>query len=233
MRTVTQVIGANMRQLRERRAKVLHDVATSARELGLTWDASAVSRIETGKRDLSLEEFLALPLVMSVALNEVVSLVDLLEMDPEQRIFIKSFDQETFVLPLFAMLAEPWLAFVKLTHRDTAGETIQAHLQEKMTKVHTARAPDEDPSTLRETYEIAGELGVKPGEVTAACQALWGENTFLLSWEREKRLSNSGADLSSPTTVRTLRGHISRQLRAELRDYFATRKQSDNPIGDE
>ena len=35
----------------------------------------------------------------------------------------------------------------------------------------------------------------------------------------------SGADLSSPTSVRTMRGHLTRQLMAELRDYFASQSR--------
>jgi hypothetical protein len=222
-----------MRRVRESRAKVLYDVATSARELGLTWDASAVSRIETGKRDLSLEEFLALPLVMTLALNETVTLVDLLEMDVEQAIRIESFNQETYALALFAMLAEPWLAFLRPEDRNIPGETIRDHLQQKMTDVHIARAPKEERNTLRELRGLAEDLGVTPREVMDACSTLWGEYTISPTSEREKRLRKSGADLSSPTTVRTLRGHISRQLVADLRAYFASSKPSDTPAVDD
>jgi hypothetical protein len=232
-RSVTQIVGANMRRVRETNAKVLYDVAAAARDLGLTWDASAVSRIETGKRDLTLEEFLALPLVLTLALNEIVSLVDLLEMNDEQALNIKSFNQDTFVIPLFAMLAEPWFASPFKADGNIVRDTIREHLQTKKIKAQIAREPDEERSLLRELRAIAEDLGVKPGEVMDACKALWGEHTILPADERERRLRDSGADLSSPTTVRTLRGHISRQLMAELRDYFAARKHTDRPTGDE
>jgi hypothetical protein len=231
-RTVTQVIGANMRRIRESRAKVLHDVATAARDLGLTWDASAVSRIETGRRGLDLEEFLALPYVMTLALNETVTLVDLLHMDwEEEGAHLSSFDRETYLLPVVAMLAEPWIGFVKPEYLRTAGETIRKHLDEEKRRAQMAREPDEQRDIAREVQAIADEFGVRHVEVWQAYQALWGGFSSSLAREREKRLLGSGADLSSPTSVRTLRGHITRQLMAELRDYFATRKHSDRPAG--
>ena len=104
-RTITQIVGANMRRIRESRAKVLHDVATAARDLGLTWDPSAVSSIETGKRDLTLEEFLALPLVMTLALNEIVTLADLLEADVEDELLLSSFGRFTSLYYVRPMLA--------------------------------------------------------------------------------------------------------------------------------
>src|SRR5215217_2388487 len=99
-RTVTQIVGANMRRIREERSKVLHDVASAARELGLTWDASAVSRIETGKRDLTLEEFLAVPLIMTVALNDTVTMADLLKTD---EIFLKNLNRSIGIIEVVLM----------------------------------------------------------------------------------------------------------------------------------
>jgi hypothetical protein len=232
MRTTTQVIGANMRRIRESHAKVLHDFATAARDLGLTWDASAVSRIETGRRGLDLEEFLALPYVMTLALNKTVSLVDLLHMDwEEEGAHLTNYGMTTHLLPVLAMLAEPWIDFVKPEYLRTAGETIRKHLEEEKRRAQAAREPDEERHGLRELEAVADELGVKRQELWKAYQELWGEFSTSLAREREKRLLESGADLSKPTSVRTLRGHYTRQLMTELRDYFATRKHSDRPTG--
>jgi hypothetical protein len=223
-RTVAQVVGQNMRRLRESRAKVLHDVASAARDLGLTWDASAVSRIETGRRDLTLDEFLALPLVMTLALNDTVTMVDLLQVDIDRDVFVKSFERTPSILNVLAMLAEPYVAFVKPQYADKPGESARPYLEAAKVSAQVAREPAEERSSYREMQALADEFDVRVKEVMAACSALWGEHTLSPSGERERRLRNSGADLSNPASVRTLRGHITRQLTAELRDHFATKE---------
>lgn len=213
-----------MRRLRESRAKVLHDVASAARDLGLTWDASAVSRIETGRRELTLEEFLALPLVMTLALNDTVTMADLLEVDVDLAPFVKSFDQEPGILNVLAILAEPYVAFVKPQYAAKPGDYAREYLEEEKVKAQVAREPAEERGSYREMQALADELGVRVKEVMAACRALWGEYAMSPSGERERRLRKSGADLSNPASVRTLRGHITRQLTNDLRDYFETSK---------
>jgi len=231
-RTVTQVIGANMRLLRERRAKVLHDVATAARDLGLTWDASAVSRIETGRRDFTLEEFLALPLLLSLALNETITLADLLRVEEEDEL-LNNFGRLTTAGPVLALLAEPFFEYRSWRGKTEVGRMVREWLNEDKRRAQAKREPAEERSAYRDMEEIAHELGVNVGDVFRAYRELWGEYTGSLASERERRLVHSAADLSSPTSVRTQRGHITRQLMTELRDYFAARKQGDPPTGGE
>jgi hypothetical protein len=235
LRTITQMVGANMRRTREERAKVLHDVASAAREMGLTWDASAVSRIETGKRDLSLEEFLALPLIMTLALNETVTMVDLMMSgEADELLYLKNFNREIGIIDVLPMLAEP---FVVMGEHDmqleggTLSEVVRHFLDRDKRKIQKQRQPAEDPDSLRELRDLADELGARPGEVMDAIKTLWGEYSITLSSVRERKLLESGEDLSNPNRVRTLRGHLTRQLTAELRGYFATRKHSDRPTG--
>ena len=224
-RTIAQVVGANMRRIRESRAKVLQDVSTAAKEVGLRWDASQVSRIETGKRDLTVEEFLALPLVMTLALDDQVTLVDLLEMHwgvGGTELYLRTFNRTTPVLPVLAMLAEPWIASAKPEYYAKVGEVFREYLEEDKRELQADRAPDPDRHTYQAWAAIAAEFGVSITELMDASKALWGDYTISLDQERERRLIESGVDISSPTSVRTQRGHITRQLMAELRDYFAT-----------
>lgn len=226
-RTVAQVVGQNMRRLRESQAKVLHDVASAARDLGLTWDASAVSRIETARRDLTLEEFLALPMVMTLALNDPVTLGDLLEVDAEQAIWLKNFGREITIVELLLSLAEPFILFGDHKIRlegGTPSEVVRDGLDREKRAVQVAREPAEERGNYREMQALAESLGVRVTELMDACSALWGENAMRPSDERERRLLESGADLSNPATVRTLRGHLTRQLMTELRDYFANKE---------
>jgi hypothetical protein len=217
-RTITQVVGANMRRIRESRAKVLHDVATAARDLGLTWDPSAVSRIETGKRDMTLEEFLALPLVMTLALNEIVTLADLLEADVEDELLLSSFGRFTSLYYVRPMLAEPFLKWIG--REKQAAERVRDWLNDQKRRAQVAREPDEERTVAREMQSVADEFGVSLSSVVEAYNELW--DAVSLGGERERRLLKSGAALSSPTSARTVRGHLTRQLMAELRDYFAS-----------
>jgi transcriptional regulator with XRE-family HTH domain len=223
-RTVAQVVGQNMRRLRESRAKVLHDVASAARDLGLTWDPSAVSRIETGRREPTLQEFLALPLVMTLAFNEPVTMVDLLEVDSDDLSEpLQIFGREVLITEVLLPLAEPFIVFADLDVRlkgGTPSEVIRKDLDRDKRAAQIAREPAEERGNYREMQAVADELGVNVVKLMDACQARWGEYALTLSGERERRLLESGTDLSNPATVRTLRGHITRQLMAELRDYF-------------
>ncbi|MFI6732085.1 helix-turn-helix domain-containing protein [Nonomuraea sp. NPDC050451] len=222
--TVTGLIGQNMRRIREEHGIVLADVSRAARDLGLTWDPSAISRIETGKRDLNLEEFLALPLVMTLAVNQTVTLVQLLDglglvtiMDSFGRGFIGQY--------VLAMLAEPALA----ARPDIAPEKVSAivsrHLHMDKRTAQARRVDTEERSVHRELQAVADELGVHVDDVKQATRELWGKYTMSPYQEREQRLVGSGVDLSQPNKVRTLRGHITRQIMNELREYFETRNK--------
>ncbi len=228
-RTVAQVVGRSMRRVRESRGKVLHDVASAARDLGLSWDASAVSRIETGRRDLTLEEFLALPDVLTLTLNEEVNFTDLLVLDREDEPLLSSFGRTTSMVWVMPMLAQPYVAIWEARSKVTARINAAVHdrLEEEKRRAQLSREPAE-PS-YEEFRAAAKELEVRPKDLMDAVQDLaaqgrWHERALVIHDERERRLLESGEDLSNPTRVRTLRGHITRQLMAELRDYFASRE---------
>jgi len=160
-----------MRRVREKYGKTTRDVAGAARELGIDWNGEAVSRIERGKRELRLGEFLRLPAVLTLTVNHVVLLGELLHSDV-------GIDGEwAIVLNARYLLAEPCWTDV----RDHVRELLEHDRQ----AIQTARLPAEGVS---------------------------------LHDERERRLIESGVDLSNPTHVRTARSWITRRLKQELRD---------------
>lgn len=61
--SLMQAIGARLRALRTERDLRQEDIANYARVWGLDWTRSTVAAIEAGDRELSLDEFFALPLV--------------------------------------------------------------------------------------------------------------------------------------------------------------------------
>ena len=58
-------LGERLRELREKLGLPQDDVASWARRTGLRWTRTTVTAIETGRRDVALEEFLLLPYVLS------------------------------------------------------------------------------------------------------------------------------------------------------------------------
>ncbi|WP_449064792.1 helix-turn-helix domain-containing protein [Planomonospora algeriensis] len=221
--TVAQLIGRNIRRLREARGKVLRDVSEAARAFGMTWDPSAVSRIETGRRDLTIEELLALPRVLTLALDEPVTLVDLLP-TLEDGYTVSSFGRRVSLTHVIELLAEPGFAWFHQPVQHKVREIISEWVTEEKRKAQLERAGGDAEETYEELQALADELGVGTGNLMLAYRDLWGPFAGSVSGERERRLLESGADLSQPTKVRTLRGHITRQLMAELRDYFAERR---------
>ncbi len=222
--TVAELVGRNMRRVREAHAKVLLDVANAARDRGLTWDASAVSRIETGRRALTLDEFVALPLVMTLAVNEVITMVDLLAGPAYDA--MDNFGRPLFLLDVHMLLAEPHMS----RHRWSGWTKLSGWVAEKLEKdkreVQAQREPDEDDPHSYDWYrETSVELGAEGVSLLTAMRELW-DRTF--KGERERRLVESGEDLSNPTRVRTLRGHLTRQMKAELREYFAAKKETND-----
>lgn len=225
LRNVAQVIGQNMRRIRDGRAVVLADVASAARDLGMTWDSSMVSRIETGRRELTLEEFLALPLVMTLALNEPVTLWDLLGAEDFGGIELRSFNRKVSPSVVLPVLAQPFLKLIEAEeHLQLGGGTISdvvaKSLDDAKRRAQARREPAEEREAHREIQELADELEVKVNDILAAMNELWGRGSVSLSHERERRLVKSGADLSRPASVRTMRGHITRQLMTELREWI-------------
>ncbi|MEV0616219.1 hypothetical protein AB0I81_23090 [Nonomuraea sp. NPDC050404] len=190
-----------MRSLREARAVVLADVARAARAVGLSWDASAVSRIETGARQLTLDEFLTLPRIMTAALCEPTTLVTLLA------------DGTGSLSETWALLAEPGVAHL-------AVEAIP-DLARKAVECSKRAAETQGGDT--DLYDRAAELGVTPEALSDAMTELWDVRS--LRAERERRLRESDTDLSQPTRARTARGHLTRQLMAELRHHLAENGQ--------
>ncbi|MFI6496663.1 helix-turn-helix domain-containing protein [Nonomuraea typhae] len=224
--SVAQVVGLNIRRLREARSKGVREVAAAARAFGVKWDASAVSRIETGRRDLTVEELLALPRVLTLVLDEPVTLVDLL---PDgERCLLTSFDRPVSLTRIQQLLAEPGLVWLNVQGADRLSEVVREKLTEDKRKAQLESAGQDTGESYEELQALADKLGVSTGNLLLAYRDLWGL-TGSLAQERERRLLESGVELSQPTKVRTLRGHITRQLMTELREYFDTQKGSDGP----
>jgi len=66
------VVTENMRRIRTERGLLQEDVAMAARWVGLMWSSITVTQIESGSRQLSLDEVLLLPLVLRCSLKDLL-----------------------------------------------------------------------------------------------------------------------------------------------------------------
>ena len=66
------VLTDNMRRIRNERGLLQEDVAMAARWAGLMWSSVTVTQIESGARQLSLDEVLLLPLILRCSLTDLL-----------------------------------------------------------------------------------------------------------------------------------------------------------------
>jgi transcriptional regulator with XRE-family HTH domain len=70
------VITDNMRRIRHERGVLQEDVAMAARWVGVMWSSTTVAQIESGTRQLSLDEFLLLPLILRCKISDLIAVED-------------------------------------------------------------------------------------------------------------------------------------------------------------
>jgi transcriptional regulator with XRE-family HTH domain len=214
-----------MRELRDAHGVTADAVAAKAREVGLGWQRSTVASIETGRRRLTAEELLLLPLLLSMALPLRVTLRDLLDDDAALT------DELTMTRTGFAQLLDPqpgiWGGYrlrtgaaAAVDRRSSverwrrvlelwpgAGEPRRLDLQ-RLTAVERSAAATAEQNAAR-------ALGCTALDVAALAHRTWGRG---LTEERDARLA-AGSDAAGqdpPSAVRTRRGHVTRQLLDEL-----------------
>jgi hypothetical protein len=200
-RTLLQLIGARMRALRDARGLLQEDVAAQARSLGFDWTRGTVAMLEAGRRRLTLEEWLLLPQVFDRADAAPLTLPECL---PDAGV---------------ARLTPYAAVEVDVLRAVCRGQTMDAAW---------AAAAAADPVTLASRGEAerkaAQALHLSAHAVARAAQRRWGRS---LTEERDHRFAEKWTQLYEPPVpaltdvapgfVQALKGHITRQLLAELR----------------
>jgi hypothetical protein len=214
---ISKVLGRGMRRERQRRGKTLGDVGVAAGAVGITWDPSAVSRIELDLRILDIEEFAALPVIMTLALGEPITYADLFNLDG-----VEDGDAIVAVGRLAPWLAETQRAVWPGEEWDRLREFVVHDVGVAAREVQAAAEPDEETSTLEEIQGFADRLDMPVAAVMDAIHDLV-EMPLPDGWvhhspraEREHRLAGRGEDLSQVGRIRVLRGHITRELEREI-----------------
>jgi hypothetical protein len=195
--TLREAIAFHVRSLREHDRITQEELAAAAQRLGFGWGRSTIAAIEAGDRDLSAEELLALPYMLSEASAQKIpgiqaagtALFEVLR--PGSREVLALSD----VLELTRGEAEEFIdkgaPALRVKHRSDAVVT-------------------------EAERKAAARLGIDVERLQTAALTLWGH---ALPWERDRRVSEHRAN-ASPRSLQALRGHITRELLTELAEHL-------------
>ena len=190
--TVGQVVGRNLARLRVRRGRTQKEAAGDLRASGLAWTAATIASIESGRREgIEFGELVLLAHAYDVPVAEFFQGEGEVRLSGEATVELAALRR--------------WLA--------GAGELVVT-LSGLAAKRALGLIPGETVS-FQADAELAARLGLRPEDVSAAAEKLWGRT---LHQERERRLAELGE--MTPAQRRSRRGHITRRLARELEPYL-------------
>lgn len=193
------MVGARLRYHREGHTgpRLTQDeVAAAAQRLGFPWGRSTVAAIEAGDREISAEELLALPFILSEA--------------------VAQFPGFTAAgMPLSALALPGKTARLALSeHLELTHTQAQRYLERGDPAYRVKTAGD---AVTEADRKAARRLGVEVDVLLSAAYTLWDRS---LPAERDRRVSGRSGPDATARTVQALRGHVTRELLGELADYL-------------
>jgi transcriptional regulator with XRE-family HTH domain len=214
-------LGARLRALRVEHGVTADALAGHARRLGLNWQRSTVGTIEAGRRRLSGDELLLLPLLLSMALPVTVTLRDLLDTDialTEELVmtpngFRQLLDERASLYGGYRLTSTPrtgdgggtpstvelWRRIERLWPDVHAGSRLDLA---RLRAVERAAAGEAEQKAAR-------TLACTAVDVSAVAHRLWGHG---LTAERDRRVLEHAVAGETPAGVRVRRGHVTRAL---------------------
>lgn len=230
---LAEALGRRLRELREESDVSADRLAHEARRIGLSWQRSTVAMIESGKRRITLEEFFVLPSMLYEAGGLDLTLADLI---PDVGAVENAVPGQGDVLQLAGRIAMPPSTLKGLTQGwlETPGMAFLLNDEEsaRVSETRSARRSllDQLPPESHEEaeasskgeaeYKAARSLGVLAGLIGPASYLLWGRS---LTAERDAREAERHGPQDSERARRTQRGHVTRELLAELRTLLRER----------
>lgn len=234
MATLADVIGQNLRRIREGREERQEDVAKRARVGGLKWTRATVAAVETGARTMSLAELVLLAHVLLVPVQRFLEGDGWVELAPGAEATRKG---------IRTMLGDPDAAMnmpIGRNFRTPATRNLDAAfagLKDRLLHVKeiaerygmgaTTLADSawwEDAATDEAERKAARKLGVDPLEVVVASASRWGRS---LTAERDRRVAGLVDESTAPRTIQSVRGHVTRALLAELSTILTEKGNTD------
>ena len=188
--SLDQVIGANVRRIREERGVTQDELAFYARGWGLSWVQPTIAALEQGRKTLDVIELG----LLNVAL--ATSSAELLAGDDDQRVRVGEGTGRLGTLRQAILGPEP--------------VTSPQHLKDEISKKRARGEASSEQANVR----AAAQLGVDPADVSRAAFRLWKRS---LTEERDARVAENAQSEATPRTIQALRGRVTRVLLEELR----------------
>jgi transcriptional regulator with XRE-family HTH domain len=234
--TLREVIGAQVRAIREQHGKRQDDIAVAARGYGLRWSASRVAGLERGDKAIPVEEFLLLPSILQWADCGRPTLADLLPDSGEDFVAVAG-DTTVRRRALRSLVIEPG---GELLLRDftmpsaltrTQAKRIHAQLAAlpaQWDDIEAVGLPDDARGWVvdqirvdasREAEQIAARrFGVSPTTLATIAFKTWGRG---LTAERDARVQAVAAPDAQARSLQALRGRTTRLLYQEIEPAIA------------
>jgi hypothetical protein len=214
------VIGGQVRAWREAANLRQDEVAYAARERGLPWTSATVANVETGRRNLSLEEFIALPfIVASFPLTENSGRWRHLSgfVGDPGRVVVAVRDGYLRCDYLRDLLEGAPVVSGSFTGQFVPADALSYPGAGRQVRERIEAEFDAEIKAARrlKTDELA---------ITAAARRLWGRT---LTQEREARVQAQARPDMERRTLQALRGHVTRALIGKLRDELNVSRSRD------
>jgi transcriptional regulator with XRE-family HTH domain len=219
-RSLGAVIGAGVKALRLEQELTQDELARRLRNVGLDWDQGAVARLEAGGRGVSPEQELLLAWALGVERYRLVAGEDdqWVTLSPRARWRIAAVRSAYAGANPGDMPAGDFEDPVKRSARRAAGAILGRAEQRAAASKLWPRAT---VAQLNEVVEAVGDaerkaarhLGVDPVTVSAAAHRKWGRS---FTAERDTRAADLVEEGAGRRALQALRGHVTRQLLAEL-----------------
>lgn len=194
--SIEEVIGANVRRRREQLGMVQEELARDVSLLGPRWTHVTVVRTESGQRSPSILELLALSTALALPLQDLLAGGDGRLEFRGGAFSIELADLRDNILNHEPVLPRSSLDFQRGADWWRAGLSAEEH--------------------------AAKRIGRSTEDLREAASALWGRPFLAERDERLRDVLDEGRP--DPETRRAQRGHVSRKLLTELRNYFEGRE---------
>jgi transcriptional regulator with XRE-family HTH domain len=204
--TIRELLARRLTAARKKAGMRQEDVADRAHHLGLQWARATVAQLETGRRELAVDEYLALPAIYGCTLEE----------------FLGSGQRLVQLLPNLTVSRS------ELT-RSTVGRRSSLRSTPVANRAFRGRHKGERASEFTSDSETKAARKLFGGPQAGArladeAQRLWGRNFVA---EREARVAEIAVPGASARTLQALRGHVTRGLLTDLRQDIGPREGRD------
>ena len=199
-RVLAAALGKELQAFRAARVLRQDDVARSARRVGLPWTRMVVRALEAGRRELSIDEFALLPLVLErLGAGETTVW---LESGPDVvRLRVPHLLERDYLHDRGPETPNPFTELVVRSRR--------VWPEVRLLDVEAAYAAAGGDLEQK----VGRRLRLDPTFVALAARRAWGRS---LTEERDARVATQAPAETAPRALQGIRGHVTRALLTEL-----------------